>query len=122
MRRTLLLLALLTSLVWAADSKRAPTIDDLLNVKSVSSVRISPDGKWIAYSVGTTDFKQDAFVTQLWLFDTAGGRSFQLTRGEKSANDPQWSPDSQWLAFTSNRVGDKNQIFAIQPNGGEAIQ
>jgi dipeptidyl aminopeptidase/acylaminoacyl peptidase len=109
-------------LVLAADGKRPPTIEDLLNVKSISSVRISPDGKWIAYGVGSTDFKQDAFVSQLWLIDTASGRSFQLTRGEKSANDPQWSPDSHWLAFTSNRQGDKNQLFAIRPDGGEAIQ
>jgi hypothetical protein len=32
----------------------------------------------------STDFKQDAFVSQLWLVDTASGRSFQLTRSEKS--------------------------------------
>jgi Tol biopolymer transport system component len=121
-RRILLLLSLLAPLALAADGKRAPTIDDLLNVRSIAGVRISPDGKWIAYGVSSTDFKQDAFVTQMWLVDTSSGRSFQLTRGEKSANDPQWSPDSQWLAFTSNRQGDKNQIFAIRPDGGEAIQ
>ena len=33
-----------------------------------------------------------------------------------------WSSDSRWLGFTSNRVGDKNQIFAIPPKGGEAVQ
>ena len=33
-----------------------------------------------------------------------------------------WSSDSSWLAFTSNRAGDKNQIFAIPPDGGEAVQ
>ncbi|MGH9937582.1 MAG: TolB family protein, partial [Blastocatellia bacterium] len=66
--------------------------------------------------------KQDAFVTRIWLANTATGKTFQLTRGEKSAGNPQWSPDGQWLAFTSNRIGDKNQIFAIQPDGGEAAQ
>src|SRR5262249_10376714 len=40
----------------------------------------------------------------------------------KSGGNPQWSPDSQWLAFTSNRIGDKNQIFVIYPDGGEAAQ
>ncbi len=33
-----------------------------------------------------------------------------------------WSPDSHWLGFTSSREGDKDQIFAIRPDGGEALQ
>ena len=101
---------------------RVPTVDDLLNVKSLGGARISPDGKWVAYTVNETDWKQDAFVTHIWLVDTAGGKPFQLTRGEKSVGGAQWSPDGEWLTFTSTRVGDKNQIFAIRPAGGEAVQ
>src|SRR5262249_58542359 len=56
------------------------------------------------------------------LANAATGNTLQLTRGDKSAGNPQWSPDGQWLAFTSNRIGDKNQIFAIHPDGGEALQ
>jgi|CXWL01.1.fsa_nt_gi dipeptidyl aminopeptidase/acylaminoacyl peptidase len=106
----------------ALSQSRVPTVDDLLNVKSLGGPRISPDGKWIAYTVNETDWKQDAFVTHIWLINTAGGKPFQLTRGEKSAGNPRWSPDGEWLTFASNRVGDKNQIFAIRPAGGEAVQ
>lgn len=124
--RALLLLSLiivLTSTSLALDSApRVPTIDDLLNLKSVGGAVISPDGKWVAYTVTSSDFKQDAFVTQIWLVESGSGRSFQLTRGEKSATNPRWSPDGRWLAFTSNRLEDKNQIFVIQPEGGEAVQ
>jgi dipeptidyl aminopeptidase/acylaminoacyl peptidase len=102
--------------------RRIPTVDDLINVKSLGGAQISPDGKWVAYTVNETDWKQDAFVNHIWLANTATGKTFQLTRGEKSAGNPQWSPDSAWLAFTSNRVGDKNQIFVIHPDGGEAVQ
>ena len=49
-------------------------------------------------------------------------RRSRLTRGPKSSGSAQWSPDSQWIGFTSARVGDKNQIFAIRPDGGEAVQ
>ena len=101
---------------------RVPTIDDLLNLKTVGATQISPDGKRIAYTVTDADFKQDAFVTQLWLADSATGKSFQLTRGDKSAGNPRWSPDGKWLAFLSNRIEDKNQIFVIDPTGGEAQQ
>src|SRR6185369_14965289 len=64
----------------------------------------------------------DAFITQIWLADTASGKSYQLTRGDKSATNPRWSPDSKWLAFVSNRIEDKNQVFVIDPTGGEAQQ
>jgi len=111
-----------TFLVVPAAAQHVPTVDELLNVKGAATARISPDGKWVAYSVGETDFKQNAFVTQLWLANVQTGQSVQLTRGEKSAGNPQWSPDSAWLAFSSNRVGDKNQLFAIRPDGGEALQ
>lgn len=101
---------------------RVPTIDDLLNVKSVGGARLSPDGNWVAYTVNETDWKQDAFVSQIWLVNTSGGKPFQMTRGEKSSGNPQWSPDGELLTFTSTRVGDKNQIFAIRVAGGEAVQ
>lgn len=125
-KRSILFLILIVSLAFAADHhRRVPTVDDLLLVRSIGSANISPDGKWVAYTVTETDFKQDAFVTHIWLADTQTGRTFQLTRGEKSCTNPQWSPandQDQWLAFTSNRAGDKNQIFAIRPDGGEATQ
>jgi dipeptidyl aminopeptidase/acylaminoacyl peptidase len=106
----------------AAQQRRVPTVDDLLNVKSLGGAQISPDGKWVAYTVNETDWKQDAFVTHIWLVSTTGGKPFQLTRGDKSAGNPQWSPDGAWLTFSSNRVGDKNQLFVIRPDGGEAAQ
>ncbi len=120
--RALFFIVLGGSLSFSADAPRIPTINDLLTFKSIGGARISPDGKWIAYTVNETDFKQDAFVTQIWLANTSTGTTFQLTRGDKGASSPQWSPDGAWLAFTSSRVGDKNQIFVVHPDGGEAIQ
>ena len=115
-------LALVGSPAGASDKSRVPTIDDLLTITSVGSVAISPDGKWVAYSVRQTDFKADAFINHIWIADPASGRKYQLTRGDKSASNMAWSSDRQWLAFTCNRAGDKDQIFAIPPDGGEAVQ
>jgi dipeptidyl aminopeptidase/acylaminoacyl peptidase len=115
-------LALIFAVVVAAQNKHVPTTDELLTLKTVGAAQISPNGKWIAYTVGYGDFKTDAFVNQIWLAEVATGRTFQVTRGEKSSNTPRWSPDSSWLTFLSNRVEDKNQIFAINPLGGEAVQ
>lgn len=105
-----------------ADGGRVPTIDDLLTLKSAAGAQISPDGRWVAYTTTETDFKQDAYITQVWLVNAANGKSLQLTRGDKPSGNPQWSPDGEWLAFTSSRIADKNQIFIIRPDGGEAVQ
>jgi len=122
----ILALVVLSSVTIAFDSANGPahvpTLDDLLTLKSVGGTQISPDGKWVAYTVGYGDFKQDAFITQIWLADTATGKSIQLTRSDKSSTTPRWSPDGKWLAFLSNRIEDKNQIFVIDPTGGEAQQ
>jgi dipeptidyl aminopeptidase/acylaminoacyl peptidase len=120
------LVVVLALAITATAQRRVPTIDDLLTMKSVGATQISPDGKWVAYTVGFGDFKQDAFITQIWLAQSGSGpdsgKTFQLTRGEKSSTSPRWSPDGQWLAFLSNRQDDKNQIFLISPAGGEAQQ
>ncbi len=123
LKKSFALLTLITCLsLTAIAQRRVPTVDDLLNVKTAGGAQISPDGKYVAYTINETDWKQDAFVSQLWLANVATGKTLQLTRGEKSSGNPQWSPDGSWLAFTSNRIGDKNQIFVISPDGGEAMQ
>ena len=44
-----LLTIMLASLALA--QRRVPTVDDLLNAKSLGGAQISPDGKWVAYTV-----------------------------------------------------------------------
>jgi dipeptidyl aminopeptidase/acylaminoacyl peptidase len=121
-KTALALLALLLVISAAPAQTHVPTLDDLITLKSIGATQISPDGKWVAYTVGYGDFKQDAFVTQIWIANSDTGKSFQLTRGDKSSTSPRWSPDGKWLAFLSNRLEDKNQIFVIDPTGGEAQQ
>src|SRR5688572_17286056 len=117
-RLIVLLTLALAFLPLGAAERRVPTIDDLLNLKSIGSPQISPDGTRIVFTQTEADFKQDAFVTQLWMADAKSGQTVQLTRAEKSSTSPQWSPDGKWIAFTSARVGDRNQLFLIDPRGG----
>ena len=123
MSRLIASLTLILSLLpLAAAERRVPTVDDLLTIKSIGGPQISPDGTRVVFTQTEADFKQDAFVTQLWLADVKSGGTLQLTRGDKSSNNPQWSADGKWIAFTSPRAGDRNQLFLIDPRGGEAIQ
>lgn len=116
-------LALSPALAAEPAARRVASIDELLQLKTLTGgTQLSPDGRYVAYLVTEADFKQDAFVTRLWLADTTDGRNIQLTQGAKSAGNPKWSPNGRWLAFTSSRVEDKEQLFVIRPDGGEAVQ
>ena len=88
----ILILSISLGLV-AQAQRRVPTVDDLLTIQSAGGTQISPDGKWIAYTIGYGDFKQDAFITQIGLVNSETGKRFQLTRGEKSSTSPRWSPE-----------------------------
>ncbi|HTS11236.1 MAG TPA: S9 family peptidase [Candidatus Limnocylindrales bacterium] len=93
---------------------------DLIAMHRVSDPQISPDGKWIAYSVSTPDLEANHSVTNIWIVAATGGESRQLTRGG-SDERPRWSPDGMKLAFLSSRGG-AQQVYAIALEGGEATK
>src|SRR5450432_3216319 len=116
-----LALACVTVTVAGCLFSQTPTIEQSLSLKSAGSPRISPDGRFVAYTVGETNWEENAFETQIWMAMTATGERYQLTHAKKSSSDPRWSPDSKRLAFLSDRDG-KEQIYVISPAGGEATQ
>ena len=99
--------------------KTTPTVDQILSLKRVGSPDISPDGRWVAYTVRQANWDENAYETQIWLADTQTAATRQLTNSKKSSNAPAWSPDGSKLAFGSDRT-DKRQIYLIDTRGGEA--
>lgn len=93
-----------------------------MKVKTLGPPRVSPDGKRVAYTIVNEIITADKseFVTQIFLSNTDGSGSFQTTFGEKSSTNPKWSPDGNSLAFTSNRKDNKNNLYLLRLNGGEA--
>ncbi|MBN1286343.1 MAG: S9 family peptidase [Anaerolineae bacterium] len=102
--------------------KHVPTIDELLELPIPDDAQISPDGAYIVHTVTTPDWKQNDYITQLWLVETASpGASRQLTFAKVDSWGPHWAPDGKWLAFLSERDTDTwTQIYRISPFGGEA--
>ncbi len=103
----------------AALGATVPTIDQSLGMQSVGGAEISPDGKYVAFTVTQANWDENDFVSQIWIAMTDSGKRYRLTSGKKSSTGPQWSPDSKRIAFTSDRDG-KRQIYLISPTGGEA--
>jgi dipeptidyl aminopeptidase/acylaminoacyl peptidase len=109
---------LLASAAWAqAPAKRPVTFDDLIAMHRISDPQISPDGKWVAYSVATPDKDANRSVRNIWLVPIAGGESRQLTRGGSDTR-PRWSPDGKRLAFLSVHDGTP-QVYSVALDGGE---
>jgi dipeptidyl aminopeptidase/acylaminoacyl peptidase len=105
---------------WAAHPFR---VEDMQHLSRVGSPRISPDGKWVAFTVTRSDIEKNRSVTNIWRIPAAGGDPQQLTFGEEGTNgDVRWSPDGDYLYFISTRVDNKPQIFRLPANGGEAKQ
>jgi dipeptidyl aminopeptidase/acylaminoacyl peptidase len=98
-------------------SKRAVTIDDLLQFKLVSDPQISEDGKRILFGIKQVLAKNKA-VSQLYTVDH-DGKVTQLTQGEKSAGAGRWVPGSSAISFVSARGGAASQIYLL-PESGEA--
>ncbi len=113
---------ILISLVAPALAQTAWDPELQVKLKAVGTPRVSPDGKRVLYTVNepvTTPDKSE-FVTQIWMGTVATKRNLQLTFGEKSSTNPKWSPDGNWIAFTSNRKDNKNNLYLLSVNGGEA--
>lgn len=118
LRRLALLVVLWPALAHART--RPVAIDDLLALKDVEAPQISPDGKWVAYAVETTDAEKDESNKDLWMVPFAGGEPVRLTSSPKSESRPRFSPDGRYLAFLSGREGKKTQVFLLDRQGGEA--
>src|SRR5438093_324972 len=96
-----LLLTLLSApaLAREASGRRPMKVDDLFRFKRVSDPQVSPDGKLVAYVVGTADLDKNSSSSSIWLAPTEKGRPRQLTNTTKKDRHPRWSPDGKWVLF-----------------------
>jgi dipeptidyl aminopeptidase/acylaminoacyl peptidase len=120
--------ALLATLILgaaAAAEKKPVTVDDLMALRTVNEVRISPDGRHVAYTVSTPSYETDSHDTILYVVSSEGGAPTRLTYATPILNRPlptpviRWSPDSKTIGFLSPVQG-VPQVMAMPVGGGEA--
>jgi dipeptidyl aminopeptidase/acylaminoacyl peptidase len=99
-------------------AKHPITFDDMIKMRRVAEPKISPDGKWVAYTLATPDMDANRNASNIWMVSTAGGAPQQLTQSGHDSS-PVWSPDGKTIAFLSSRGGD-SQVYLLSLEGGEA--
>ena len=102
---------------------RPMTFLDAQHMRRAGSWAPSPDGQWMLYTITTPDWQKATQQSDLHLVSMTQGvsssRQMTFTR-DKNETSPQWVRDSESFVFESNREGDKNQLYSMRPDGGEA--
>jgi dipeptidyl aminopeptidase/acylaminoacyl peptidase len=121
-RRTLALLVplLLAPLALPAQGL---TPEQVVSMRVVGSVALSPDGRQVAYTVTTprdSAEERGPSYSELYITSTTAAQPRAVVQQPRSAAAPQWSPDGGTLAFAATlpaRPG--RQVYSVPAAGGE---
>ena len=104
--------------------KRIIQPEDVVALKLVTEVQISPDGERIAYVLRKPrdeGEKPGGYRYEIWLTDRKGTENRRLTLEGVNSRSPRWSPDGTLLYFLSRREPETHtQVYALPLKGGEA--
>jgi dipeptidyl aminopeptidase/acylaminoacyl peptidase len=123
-KRTLPLLLLILATAALAAEKQPLTHETMWQMKRVGAPVISPDGKWVVFSVTEPSYDEKEQSTDLWLAPVDGSAApRKITALKAGESDPSWSPDSRRIAFSAKRDADEvSQIYVLDIIGGGEAQ
>jgi dipeptidyl aminopeptidase/acylaminoacyl peptidase len=87
----------------SSGARRPMTFEDMMAMKRLGDTAVSPDGKWLAYSVTTVNLDQNTKTAELWLQAIAGGEPFKVAVTQPDDSGVQFAPDGHSVLFLSGR-------------------
>ena len=119
--RRLLLIWLSLALYLPAQSKHPFAFEDMMALKRVEEPVVSPDGRWIVFSVIHVNLEANTRTRHLWLAPLAAGGAQQVTSDPAGEMRPRWSPDGKRLLYVSAREGGSQVWIADFDSANGAI-
>src|ERR1700728_5236358 len=87
-----------------AQAKHPFTFEDMMKLKRVGEPEVSPDGKWVIFSVVDVDLAANTKTPHIWIVPTAGGQERNIIT-DQDADRPRWGPAGKRFAFLSTQGG-----------------
>ena len=87
-----------------AQVKRPMTIVALAEIPRLLDPQLSPDGRFLIYTLTRADWRANRPVGQIYRQAVAGAQPEQLTRGDAGVvPSARWSPDGKSILYIANR-------------------
>ena len=99
------------------DRGRPLAIEDYYRIKSVGSPELSPDGRWVAFTLTTRVEATNGEIAEVWLAPSDGSQSARRVSADgANASGPRWSSDGR-LSFSSD-----SKRWRVDPSAPDRVE